>query len=159
MKSLELRDGRFHTTERFVWSAVFFYLQKRKGVKKTMKNNQQKETKRDLDLNQRKEELRRLLVTNERCTLQYLADSLQVSKRTIKRYLDEIERDTMLIFHPGRYGGVSLADRSQVKRLYLKEYELEVLHRIISDTETTGQCHLKFADLKILKDMVSFYSK
>jgi hypothetical protein len=65
----------------------------------------------------------------------------------------------MLIFHPGRYGGVSLADRSQVKRLYLKEYELEVLHRIISDTETTGQCHLKFADLKILKDMVSFYSK
>ena len=124
-----------------------------------MKNNQQKETKRDLDLNQRKEEVRRLLVTNERCTLQYLADSLQVSKRTVKRYLDEIERDTMLIFHPGRYGGVSLADRSQVKRLYLKEYELEVLHWIISDTETTGQCHLEFADLKILKDMVSFYSK
>lgn len=124
-----------------------------------MKNNQQKETKRDLDLNQRKEEVRRLLVTNEQCTLQYLADSLKVSKRTVKRYLDEIEADTNLIFHTGRYGGVSLADRSQVKRLYLKEYELEVLHRIISDTETTGQCHLEFADLKILKDMVSFYSK
>mgnify|MGYP003307126427 CR=1 FL=1 len=124
-----------------------------------MKNNQQKETKRDLDLNQRKEELRRLLVTNERCTLQYLADSLQVSKRTVKRYLDEIERDTMLIFHPGRYGGVSLADRSQVKRLYLKDYEIAVLHRIIFETEEVGQCRLTLADLKVLRDMVSYYSK
>lgn len=124
-----------------------------------MKNNQQKETKRDLDLNQRKEELRRLLVTNERCTLQYLADSIQVSKRTVKRYLDEIERDTMLIFHPGRYGGVSLADRSQVKRLYLKDYEIAVLHRIIFETEEVGQCRLTLADLKVLRDMVSYYSK
>ena len=124
-----------------------------------MKNKQQKETKRDLDLNQRKEELRRLLVTNEQCTLQYLAESLKVSKRTVKRYLDEIEEDTKLIFHTGRYGGVSLADRSQVKRLYLKEYELEVLHRIISDTEEVGQCRLTSVDLKVLKDMVSYYSK
>ena len=124
-----------------------------------MKNNQQKETKRDLDLNQRKEEVRRLLVTNEQCTLQYLAESLKVSKRTVKRYLDEIEEDTKLIFHMGRYGGVSLADRSQVKRLYLKKHELAVLHRIISDTETMGQCQLDLADLKVLKDMVSYYSK
>lgn len=124
-----------------------------------MKNNQQNEIKRDLDLNQRKDEVRRLLVTNEQCTLQYLADSLKVSKRTVKRYLDEIEEDTKLIFHTGRYGGVSLADRSQVKRLYLKEYELEVLHQIISETEEVGQCRLTLADLKVLKDMVSYYSK
>ena len=124
-----------------------------------MKNNQQKETKRDLDLNQRKEEVRRLLVTNEQCTLQYLADSLKVSKRTVKRYLDEIEEDTKLIFHMGRYGGVSLADRSQVKRLYMKKHELEVLHRIISDAEKMGQCQLDLADLKVLKDMVLYYSK
>ena len=124
-----------------------------------MKNNQQNEIKHNLDLNQRKEEVRRLLVTNEQCTLQYLADSLKVSKRTVKRYLDEIEEDTKLIFHTGRYGGVSLADRSQVKRLYLKEYELEVLHQIISDTEKMGQCQLVSADLKVLKDMVSYYSK
>ena len=124
-----------------------------------MKNNQQNEIKRDLDLNQRKDEVRRLLVTNERCTLQYLADSLKVSRRTVKRYLDEIERDTMLIFHLGRYGGVSLADRSQVKRWYLKKHELEVLHRIISDTEKMGQSKVNSADLKVLKDMVSYYSK
>lgn len=124
-----------------------------------MKNNQQKETKRDLDLNQRKEEVRRLLVTNEQCTLQYLADSLKVSKRTVKRYLDEIEEDTKLIFHMGRYGGVSLADRSQVKRLYLKDYEIAVLHRIIFETEEVGQCRLTLADLKVLRDMVSYYSK
>ena len=124
-----------------------------------MKNNQQNEIKRDLDLNQRKDEVRRLLVTNERCTLQYLADSLKVSRRTVKRYLDEIERDTMLIFHPGRYGGVSLADRSQVKRLYLKDYEIAVLHRIIFETEEVGQCRLTLADLKVLRNMVSYYSK
>ena len=124
-----------------------------------MKNIQQNDIKRNLDLTQRKEEVRRLLVTNERCTLQYLADSLKVSRRTVKRYLDEIERDTMLIFHPGRYGGVSLADRSQVKRLYLKEYELEVLHRIISDTEKMGKCRLDSTDLKVLKEMVLYYSK
>ena len=124
-----------------------------------MKNQKQTQFKYDLDLNQRKEEVRRLLVINEQCTLQYLADSLGVSKRTVKRYLDEIERDTMLIFHKGKYGGVSLADRSQVKRFYLKEHELEVLHRIISDTEGIGQCALTSADLKVLKDMVSYYSK
>ena len=124
-----------------------------------MKNIQQNDIKRNLDLTQRKEEVRRLLVTNERCTLQYLADSLKISKRTVKRYLDEIERDTRLIFYPGRYGGVSLADRSQLKRLYLKEHELEVLHRIISDTEKMGKCRLDSTDLKVLKEMVLYYSK
>ena len=124
-----------------------------------MKAYQQNETKNKMDLRDRKEELRRLLVTNERCTFQYLADSLQVSKRTVKRYLDEIERDTMLIFYTGRHGGVSLADRSQIKRLFLKDYELEVLHRIISNTEKTGQCILDFADLQVLKEMVAYYSK
>ena len=124
-----------------------------------MKNIQQNDIKRNLDLTQRKEEVRRLLVTNERCTLQYLADSLKISKRTVKRYLDEIERDTRLIFYPGRYGGVSFADRSQLKRLYLKEHELEVLHRIISDTEKMGKCRLDSTDLKVLKEMVLYYSK
>ena len=124
-----------------------------------MKNSQPEQTKSNLDLNQRKEEVRRLLMTNELCTLQYLANSLGVSKRTVKRYLDEIERDTILNFRPGRYGGVSLSDRSQVKRLYLKEYELEVLHWIISDTDKMGQCELNSDSLKVLKDMVLYYSK
>ena len=124
-----------------------------------MKNNQEKEVIRELDLNQRKEKLRRLLATNERCTLQYLADSLQVSTRTVKRYLDELEVDVPLIFHAGRYGGVSLANRSHIKRMYLQDRELEVLHQIVSDTEASGQCKLSLKDLKILKEMVAYYSK
>ncbi len=124
-----------------------------------MKAYQQNETKNKMDLRDRKEELRRLLVTNERCTFQYLADSLGVSKRTVKRYLDEIEEEIMLNFRTGKHGGVSLADRSQIKRLFLKDYELEVLHRIISNTEKTGQCILDFADLQVLKEMVAYYSK
>ena len=121
--------------------------------------NQKENIKRDLDLNQRKEKLRRLLATNERCTFQYLANSLGVSKRTVKRYLDEIEEDTMLNFYIGRAGGVSLANRSKAKRFYLKEDELTLLRRILSQTEKTGGCVLDLNDQKTLKEMITYYSK
>ena len=88
MKSLELRDGRFHTNEKGLCNRLSFLFNK-KGEQK-MKNEQNKT--KTMDINQRKQELFRLLATHERCTFAYLADALEVSKRTVKRYLDELEQ-------------------------------------------------------------------
>ena len=110
------------------------------------------------DMKKRKEELYRLLVANERCTLAYLANSIGISTRTVKRYLDELEQDTVLVVYTGRNGGVSLANRAGIKHMYLKEYELEVLRRIISETEQAGQCVLDPTSIKILKSMTCFYA-
>ena len=40
------------------------------------------------DTNERREELIRILMMNKKCTMEYLANSLNVSVRTIKRDVD-----------------------------------------------------------------------
>ena len=121
-----------------------------------MKKNQKKEKK--MDINQRKEELFRLLLTNEKCTLEYLANSLEVSKRTVKRYLDELEETIPLHFSTGRYsGGVQLANKAKSRPAF-KKIELQVLEKIVSETEKTGSCALNESELNVLKELLCRHS-
>ena len=117
----------------------------------------QKNTK-SMDLAERKKELFRLLLTNEVCSFDYLANSLDVSRRTIKRYLAELERSVPLEFVMGRYtGGVKLGTKESSRR-FLKKQEISLLEKIVNEGDTTGSCTLDASDLAILKEMIYQYS-
>lgn len=117
-----------------------------------MKNEQRKP--KTMDINQRKQELFRLLATNEKCTFAYLADSLEVSKRTVKRYLDELEQTVPLQFTVGRYnGGVKLMTNVDGRNIY-KNPGLLVLEKIISEAEKTGAYTLNTSEIKLLKEIL-----
>ena len=121
-----------------------------------MKKGQKNPKSKDLD--QRKKELFRLLLTNEKCSFEYLANSLEVSRRTVKRYLDELEETVPLHFTTGRYsGGVQLVNKTKNQHL-LKKAELYVLEKIVSETEQTGNCVLNESDLILLKEIIYRYS-
>ena len=117
-----------------------------------MKNEQTKN--RTMDINQRKQELFRLLATHERCTFAYLADALDVSKRTVKRYLDELEQTVPLKFTVGRYnGGVQLMTNVEGRNIY-KNPGLFVLEKIVSEAEKTGTCTLNTSEIQLLKELL-----
>ena len=121
-----------------------------------MKKNQKNQKSRDLS--QRKQELFRLLLSNEKCSFAYLANSLEVSKRTVKRYLDELEETVPLEFSTGRYsGGVQLVTKNKGQR-FLKKNELRLLEKIVVETEAVGNCTLDTSDLTLLKEMIYRYS-
>lgn len=122
-----------------------------------MKNEQTKN--RTMDINQRKQELFRLLATHERCTFAYLADALDVSKRTVKRYLDELEQTVPLKFTVGRYnGGVQLLSNVDGKNVF-KNSEILVLEKIVLEAEKTGSCTLNTSEIQVLKGMLYRYYK
>lgn len=115
-------------------------------------------TCRTMDINGRKKELFRLLLTNEKCTLEYLANSLNVCKRTVKRYLDELEETVPLRISAGRYSGGVRLENKMKGRSVLKKTELHVLEKIVSETEKTGCCTLDTLERLLLKEMLYRYS-
>ena len=121
-----------------------------------MRNTQRK--LKTMEICERKQKLFELLTTHNRCTFEYLANELEVSKRTVKRYLDELELTVPLKFTVGRYnGGVELDTRLKRSTAFNKP-EFLVIEKVISETEQTGVCQLNDAELKILKRMIAYNS-
>ena len=111
-----------------------------------------------MELGERKQKLFELLTTHNRCTFEYLANELGVSKRTVKRYLDELELTVPLKFTVGRYnGGVELATKLRRSTAFNRP-EFLVIEKVISDIEREGSCQLNEAELKVLKRMIGYYS-
>lgn len=121
-----------------------------------MKTNQRRP--QIMEIGERKQKLFELLTTHNRCTFAYLANELGVSKRTVKRYLDELELTVPLKFTVGRYnGGVELDTRLKRSTAFNKP-EFLVIEKVISETEQTGICQLNDTELKILKRMIAYNS-
>ena len=121
-----------------------------------MKTNQRRP--KTMEIGERKQKLFELLATHNRCTFEYLANELGVSKRTIKRYLDELELTVPLKFTVGRYnGGVELDTRLKRSTAFNKP-EFLVIEKIILEAEQTGNCQLNKSEIKILKRMINYNS-
>lgn len=121
-----------------------------------MKNTQRK--LKTMEISERKQKLFEILTSHNRCTFEYLANELGVSKRTVKRYLDELELTVPLKFTVGRYnGGVELDTRLRRSTAFNKP-EFLVIEKVISEIEQTGTCRLNDAELKTLKRMIGYYS-
>ena len=88
--------------------------------------------------NERREKLMRLLMLNEKCSMENLAEILEVSTRTIERDLHFLSATKPICIDQGRYGGVYLLNRKNIHMPSIEEKELGVLQKIVSEVEQTG---------------------
>lgn len=110
------------------------------------------------DTNERREELVRILMMNDKCTMEYLANSLDVSVRTIKRDLDYLCTVKPIQIDVGRAGGVYITNRKAMNLPIMRSDEIELLARIVSETVRTGVCELDDDQVGLLKEMIDVYS-
>lgn len=107
---------------------------------------------------QRRENLIRILMLNEKCTLEYLAERLGVSVRTIERDVDFLSLTKPIQVDRGRAGGVYITNRKGIHLPTLKEEETRLLQKIVSDAEQAGRCVLTLEQIDMLKVMIEQYS-
>lgn len=60
----------------------------------------------------------------------------------------------------GRYsGGVYVVEGYNICNLYLRENEITLLHKLCMIVESQSKCILDFEEIKLLKHMITTYSK
>ena len=107
---------------------------------------------------ERREQVIRILMANEKCTMQDLAQRLGVSVRTIERDVDFLSLTKPIQVDRGRAGGVYIMNRKGIYLPMMREEEVALLKKIISDTEQNGACRLTLEDIHMLKTMICQYS-
>jgi predicted DNA-binding transcriptional regulator YafY len=112
-----------------------------------------------LDAVERRDRLIQLLLLRGRTSVKNLAQELEVSERTILRDVQLLSHSKPISASPGRGGGVFISDYHNMKRFYMKEYEIRLLQKIISESEQNRMCILSTQEMQLLKDIVTFYSE
>ena len=112
-----------------------------------------------LNASERRDRLIKILMVNGKTTVKELSERLQVSQRTILRDIDTLSLHKPICAIGGRGGGVYILDTYNVNRVYMKEYESELLKRILSDAEQSGSCSLSKSDIGLLNEIITFYSE
>ena len=111
-----------------------------------------------LNSNERRERLVRILMLRGRAPIGQLAQELEVSERTVMRDIDILSTSRPIFSIPGKGGGVFLIDTYSIYPHALQESEASLLKKIISEAEESSICSLNTAEIKILKDILAFYS-
>ena len=111
-----------------------------------------------VDLHERRERIIRILMMNGKCTMQQLADSLNVSTRTIKRDIDILGYRYPICTENHRNGGVYISNYGTVIPPKVSRMEIEVIQKIISEAEQTGRCCLDKSEIEVLKELIAAHS-
>ena len=84
-------------------------------------------------VNERRNELLKILCRRRHETIRNLASEFGVSERTIRRDIEALSLSVPIYTKIGRYsGGVYLVDKYSMDRIYMRESELAVLKKISS---------------------------
>lgn len=108
---------------------------------------------------ERREKLIRTLVLRGHATVSELAMEFEVSERTILRDIEALSISTPIYTVSGRGGGVYIYDTHILNQPHMKDFESDLLKKIISDTEKYSSCSLSPSELTLLKEIVTLYSK
>lgn len=110
------------------------------------------------DPNERRERLIRILMLRGRAPIAELAKELEVCERTVMRDIDLLSTSKPIFSLPGKGGGVFLIDTYSIYPHALQKKEACLLEKIISEAEESSGCSLDASEIKILKDILAFYS-
>ena len=111
-----------------------------------------------LNTNERRERLIRILMLRGRAPVKELARELEVSERTVMRDIDLLSTSRPIFALPGKGGGVFLIDTYSIYPHALQESEAALLKKIISEAEEGSLSALSSEEIKILKEILTFYS-
>lgn len=112
-----------------------------------------------MNVGNRRERLLRILALKGRATISELANELEVSERTIMRDIEVLSIEKPIFTVAGKHGGVCIDDYYLFNQLHMKEHEIDLLAKIVSDIENHSSCSLNESELDLLKEIVTVYSK
>ena len=107
---------------------------------------------------ERREQILRILMGNQKCTFEYLANRLGVSVRTIERDVDFLSTSKPIRIDRGRNGGAYITNKNGFFLPRLSAQESDLLQKIVCDTEQAGVCALTKQEIGLIKDMLEKYS-
>ena len=109
---------------------------------------------------ERRAEIMRILCRRRHETISNLAEEFGVSTRTILRDVEALSIKEPIYTQCGRYGGgVYVTDNYYMSRMYMTEKELSLLHKLLSFANKKAICELSAEENKLLKLIVSQYTK
>lgn len=109
---------------------------------------------------ERRDEILKILCRRRHETIPRLALELGVSERTIRRDIEAISITAPVYTQQGRYdGGVYVMEGYSIDRMYFADRETDVMRRLVADAEAMGYCRIEPSDLRILKELLTSYSK
>ena len=88
-----------------------------------------------------------------------LSELLGVSKRTIRRDIEALSAHMPIYTKQGRHGGgVYLMKGYTPDRLYMKNYELDLLKKLIDQAKYPQSCSLTEDEIQILMNIILNYT-
>lgn len=109
---------------------------------------------------ERRHEILRVLCRRRHETVKNLSYEFGVSERTILRDIEVLSVTEPIYTQCGRYGGgVYISDNYVMNRMYMKENELVLLHKLLRFSENKSACDLTDDESKLLKTIISQYTK
>lgn len=108
---------------------------------------------------ERRAEIMRVLCRRRHETVSNLAEEFGVSERTILRDIESLSLTEPIYTQCGRYGGIYVLENYSMDRMYMSEEEVLLLHRVASFAEEKAVCDLNEKEKRLLKAMISQYTK
>ena len=109
---------------------------------------------------ERRMNIMRVLCRRRYETISNLACEFGVSNRTILRDIEMLSATEPIYTQCGRYGGgVYVMENYSMDRMYMRESELAVLHKLASLADQNAVCDLSKREKDLLKTIISQYTK
>ena len=112
-----------------------------------------------MNASERRERLVRILTVRGTTSVKELAEELDVCTRTIMRDIDILSTSRPISTVAGKNGGVFVLNTYGKNYGKMCEYELSLLKKIIDNCEKNTSCTLMPSEIRMLKDIVTFYSE
>ena len=113
-----------------------------------------------METSERRTAILKLLCRRRHETIKNLADEFGVSERTVRRDIEILSLSEPIYTQPGRYrGGVYVMDNYYMDRMYFRDSEIAVLHKILTCVEGGIICHLSLDEVLVLKKLIADYTK
>lgn len=88
-----------------------------------------------------------------------LAEEFNVSEKTIQRDIFELIRVAPIYTEFGYGGGIFVTDTYKMDRMYMENYELEVLNKLLMKEHDDPGSILSEEEIEILRRLISDYTK
>ncbi len=109
---------------------------------------------------ERRNEILRVLCRRRHDTIKNLSFEFGVSERTILRDIEALSITEPIYTQCGRYGGgVYISEDYVMNRMYMKENEIALLHKLLRFSENKSVCDLTDDERFLLKKIISHYTK
>lgn len=113
-----------------------------------------------METSERRTAILKLLCRRRYETIKNLAEEFDVSERTVRRDIEILSLSEPIYTQAGRYGGgVYVMDDYYMDRMYFRDFESQILYKLLDCVENQKKCVLSHTETAALKKLIADYSK